>query len=373
MYPILLVLLSALLFGASTPACKALLQELDPVQLAGWLYLGAAIGAAPGMLRRGQRQRVKRLDRKNKLRLLGAVSFGGVLGPIALLLGLRLASAASVSLWLNLELVATALLGYFFFRDHLGRFGWLGVVGVLIAGIILSLGGGASGVAAGLLVALACLFWGLDNHLTALIDGITPLQSTFYKGMVAGSFNLGLAFLLGASWPAPELALGGIMVGILAYGVSIALYITAAQQLGATRAQLVFASAPFFGAGLSAAVLGEPLGMAHLVAGVILVISLILLFWISMSTSTPMKPWPTNTLTAMTTDTTPTSIQEWHPGNDTPTLMTMSPRPTATPTGPIFTTATRTGSRRSPEGSGDDAFSGRFLAGRSVGWEGRSP
>jgi len=278
MYPILLVLLSALLFGASTPACKALLQELDPVQLAGWLYLGAAIGAAPGMLRRGQRQRVKRLDRKNKLRLLGAVSFGGVLGPIALLLGLRLASAASVSLWLNLELVATALLGYFFFRDHLGRFGWLGVVGVLIAGIILSLGGGASGVAAGLLVALACLFWGLDNHLTALIDGITPLQSTFYKGMVAGSFNLGLAFLLGASWPAPELALGGIMVGILAYGVSIALYITAAQQLGATRAQLVFASAPFFGAGLSAAVLGEPLGMAHLVAGVILVISLILLF-----------------------------------------------------------------------------------------------
>ena len=51
--------------------------------------------------------------------------------------------------------------------------------------------------------------------------------------------------------PDVRLVLGGLLVGTLAYGASIALYITAAQQLGATRAQMVFATAPFFGAGLS--------------------------------------------------------------------------------------------------------------------------
>ena len=193
-------------------------------------------------------------------------------------MGLRLASAASVSLWLNLELVATALLGYFVFRDHLGRYGWFGVAGVVSAGIILSVGEGTSGISAGLLVALACLFWGLDNHLTALIDGITPLQSTFCKGLAAGGFNLGLAALLGASWPTAQLALGGVLVGTFSYGASIALYITAAQQLGATRAQLIFASAPFFGAGLSATVLGEPLQVSHALAGGLLAFSLLLLF-----------------------------------------------------------------------------------------------
>ncbi len=278
MHASILVLISALLFGASTPASKALLGGLGAVQLAGWLYLGAAVGTLPGMLRRGQWQRLRNMDRTNRLRLGGAILCGGILGPIALLAGLQQASAASVSLWLNLELVATALLGYFVFRDHLGRFGWLGVVGVMAAGVVLSLGEGVSGLAAGALVALACLFWGLDNHLTALIDGITPLQSTFCKGLVAGGFNLGLAAALGASAPSLQLVGGGLLVGALCYGVSIALYITSAQQLGATRAQLLFATAPFFGAGLSALFLGEALLLPHGIAAGLLVLSLGLLF-----------------------------------------------------------------------------------------------
>ena len=278
MYPVLLALLSALLFGASTPASKVLLEGLGPVQLAGWLYLGAAVGTAPGMFRRSGWKKLLALDRTNRFRILGAILFGGVLGPIALLTGLRLAPAASVSLWLNLELVATALLGYFLFRDHLGRLGWLGTGGVVLAGVILSVGEGTSGFSAALFVALACLFWGLDNHLTALIDGITPLQSTFCKGLVAGGFNLGLATLLGARWPGAQMALSGVLVGTLSYGASIALYITAAQQLGATRAQLIFASAPFFGLGLSATVLGEPLQFSQAVASGLFAVSLGLLF-----------------------------------------------------------------------------------------------
>ena len=271
-----LVLASALLFGASTPASKLLLERFHPVQLAAWLYLGAAVGVLPAL--RGGRWRIPRGDRRTILRLLGAVLFGGVLGPVAVLLGLRLAPAASVSLWLNLELAATAVLGVLLFRDHLARIGWLAVAGVVAAGVVLSTGEGAGGFAAAGLVALACLFWGLDNHLTALIDGISPAGTTFWKGAAAGTCNLVLAGFLGAERAGALPVLGAAGVGALAYGASIALYITGAQGMGATRAQLIFATAPFFGAAMSWLVLGETVSREHLLAGGLLAGSLTLLF-----------------------------------------------------------------------------------------------
>jgi drug/metabolite transporter (DMT)-like permease len=278
MRPVLLALLSALLFGAATPAGKVLLRELDPVQLAGWLYLGAAVGVMPAIFGRGGFTSILAMGRKSFLRLLGAILFGGIVGPIALLLGLRLASASSVSLWLNLELVATALLGHFLFREQLELRGWIGTAGVVSASALLTAGEGRGGLAAVLLVALACLCWGLDNHLTALIDGITPAQSTFWKGLGAGVSNLALAALIGSSMPDAIQAASAVAVGTLSCGVSIALYIGAAQQLGATRAQMIFASAPFFGAALSTIALGEPLGAVQLLAAGLLALSLVVLF-----------------------------------------------------------------------------------------------
>jgi len=273
-FPVVIALVSAALFGAATPASKYLLRNLSPFVLAGLLYVGAALAVAPQALR----GRAWKLDRRNAVRLGGAVFFGGALGPVLLLLGLRVASAASVSMWLNLEMVATAVLGTLFFKDHLGRRGWLGVAGVVLAGAILSHEEGVAGPAAGLLVAGACVCWGIDNHLTALIDGITPTQSTLCKGLVAGSVNLAIGLSL-APLDAGAVSVGlALLVGALSYGASIALYITAAQQMGATRAQMVFASAPFFGVALAALTLAEPLSIGQLAAGAILVGSLVLLF-----------------------------------------------------------------------------------------------
>jgi drug/metabolite transporter (DMT)-like permease len=275
--PALFALLSAALFGAATPASKLLLDSLAPLQLAGLLYLGAALGAAPAALGRGRRAPLPR-DPANRLRLAGAVLFGGVLGPVLLLLGLRAAHAASVSLWLNLELAATAALGALVFRDPLGRLGWAGVAGVLASGVLVSYGEGASGLAAGALVAAACLCWGLDNHWTALQSGVPAAASTLWKGAAAGSANL-LLSLLWLPFEAPAAAVAtALVVGALCYGASITLYVLAAQGLGATRAQLVFASAPFFGLALSAALLGEPLAPPQLAAAALMGASVALVF-----------------------------------------------------------------------------------------------
>ena len=272
--PLSIALFAAALFGAATPASKWLLGALPPLQLAGLLYLGAALGVAPALLR--PRVRTLPRDRAGRWRLLGATALGGALGPLLLLLGLQLASAASVALWLDLELAATALLGALFFHDRLGAAGWLGAGVALGAGMLLASGEGAAGARAGVLVAAACLCWALDNHWTALIDGAPAAAITFWKGATAGLVNLGLGLLL-VPFAAPvRIVACALATGALCYGASIVLYVSAARQLGATRAQVAFASAPLFGVGLAAVALGEPLHASQLLAAAALALSVAL-------------------------------------------------------------------------------------------------
>lgn len=251
---------AALLFGAAAPLGKPLLAFLTDFQLAGLLYLGAALGVLLILLREKTFMLPWQMPRRDALRLSGAILFGGILGPVFLLAGLRIAAAASVSLWLNMEMVATVVIGYFFFADHLSVKAWLASLGVLGAATLLAWGGGLAGFKAGGLIALACICWGVDNHLTALIDGISPAQSTFWKGIVAGSVNLGLGLLVAPLQASPAQIFSALSLGAVSYGISILLYITAAQHLGATRSQLIFSSAPFFGL-LISLLLGESLSV----------------------------------------------------------------------------------------------------------------
>jgi drug/metabolite transporter (DMT)-like permease len=265
MYGLLSALASAVLFGAATPAAKTLLLDLTAFQLAGLLYLGAAIGIAPVALwQRGDRPP---LDAANRRRLAGSVLFGGITGPVLLLLGLRSALAGSVSLLLNFEVAATALLAALMFGETLGARGWLGVGGVIVAGTALSWGNGWPGLVSGALVAGACTCWGLDNNFTALIDGMRPSETTLWKTAIAGTTNLVIGVALDPITAPITTTVVALGVGALCYGVSIALYITAAHQEGAIRAQSVFTAAPFVGAALSWAVLHEPLGGMQLLAG----------------------------------------------------------------------------------------------------------
>jgi drug/metabolite transporter (DMT)-like permease len=253
--PVAWCIVSAVLFGAATPAAKLLLGPLSPVLLAGLLYLGAALAVLPAALR----NRPARLDRRNVLRLSGAVVAGGVLAPVLLMLGLSGAPASSVALWLNFEPVATAVLAWAIFHEHVGRWTWAGAALVLVAGTILAAPSGFQAGVPALLVAAACVCWAIDNNLTATIDGFTPAQSTLAKGLVAGGVNIALGLLLGDG-DLPLGAVGGALaVGAVGYGLSLVLYVGGAQQLGATRSQMLFATAPFFGAVVAWTVLGEPL------------------------------------------------------------------------------------------------------------------
>jgi drug/metabolite transporter (DMT)-like permease len=136
--PTLACLLAALLFGASTPIAKVLLELVGPFTLAGLLNLGGALGVLPFAFRGGSPE-LRRIPRQKRLLML-AVLFGGGLGPVLLLFGLRAAPAASVSLWLNVETVATVILAWAFFKEHLDR------RTVMAAGLVRSSGPWCTGI-----------------------------------------------------------------------------------------------------------------------------------------------------------------------------------------------------------------------------------
>lgn len=278
LYALGLALVAAILFGAATPASKLLLGSLAPFQLAGLLYIGAMLGMVPLVAREGRGPLIPTLDPANFRRLATAIVLGGLVGPALLLIGLRASTAGSIALILNLEGVATAVLGVLFFREHLGSIGWLGVGGAVVATGLVAGGHDWPGTVGALFAAAACLCWAVDNHATALIDGLSAERSTLLKGLFAGTSQLAIGAVISPWTAPPATVLAALAVGALSYGVSISLYIRAAHRLGATRAQAVFASAPFIGAGLSILVLGERPPALHGVAALLLIASVAALF-----------------------------------------------------------------------------------------------
>ena len=107
---VLYALGAAVLFGASTPFAKLLSGDMPPILLAGLLYLGSGLGLALARLVRDGGFKPSGLSRDEWPWLLGAIFFGGVLGPVSLMIGLTFTGAATASLLLNLEAVLTAVI-----------------------------------------------------------------------------------------------------------------------------------------------------------------------------------------------------------------------------------------------------------------------
>ena len=255
---------AAVLFGAATPATKLLVDHIRAVTLAGLLYLGAALAVAP-FVARDQRSTVAGAQR---VRLLLAVVLGGGLAPVLLVLALDRTPAGTVSLLLNLELVATALVARIFLREHIGRRGAVGVLVVVVGGIVLAGGNGAGLAFGALLVVGACVSWGVDNAITASLDSYSPARITLAKGLVAGSVNVLLGLTLDGA-PTWRLVPVALLIGAIGYGLSITMWITGARLVGASRGQVIFALAPFVGAALAWPVNGEALTWALLAAFVL--------------------------------------------------------------------------------------------------------
>ncbi|MBA4177735.1 MAG: EamA family transporter [Leptothrix sp. (in: Bacteria)] len=260
-------LTAAGLFGAGTPLAKSLLGTTDPWLLAGLLYLGSGTGLA--LWRTLTRAAPVRLPAGQWRWLGGAIVAGGVVGPVLLMFGLSRLPASSASLLLNAEAVFTALLAWFAFKESFDRRIALGMAAIVAGALVLSWPGEArlTEVWPALAVLGACLAWAVDNNLTRKVALNDATWIACVKGSAAGTVNLALGLAAGAAWPAWPVIAGAGALGFAAYGVSLALFVVGLRHLGTARTGAYFSVAPFFGALLSVAWLGDAVTMPLLLAG----------------------------------------------------------------------------------------------------------
>jgi drug/metabolite transporter (DMT)-like permease len=270
---VLSALLAAALFGTSTPFAKLLTGEVSPVLLAGLLYLGSGMGLMIVRLLRDRGWKPSGLVPSEWPWLLGAILFGGVLGPVALLFGLTSTSGSTASLLLNLEAVLTAVIAWVVFKENADRRIVLGMIAIVAGGVVLSWSGGEDGAndwAGPLAIAAGCLCWAIDNNLTRRVSASDAIFIASAKGAVAGTVNVGLAFALGASLPSGSIMLGTMAVGLLGYGISLVLFVLALRDLGTARTGAYFSTAPFIGAAVSLLLLGESTSIAFWIAAALM-------------------------------------------------------------------------------------------------------
>ena len=270
-----LAILSAALFGASTPFAKALLGGgVDPWLLAGLLYLGSGVGLGiVEIVRRaaGRASSEAPLRRGDFPWLALVVLSGGVVCPVLLMVGLATTPAATASLLLNLEALATMAIAWLVFRENVDRRLLAGAAAILAGAVLLSWQGGPSGFGWGTAaIAGACLAWGIDNNLTRRLSAADPVQIALIKGLAAGAVNLALALALGAHLPEADAIGGAALIGFLGYGLSLVLFVLALRHLGAARTGAYFSTAPFIGAVLAVTLFGEPVTVGLVIAGLLI-------------------------------------------------------------------------------------------------------
>ena len=217
------------------PFAKQLAGGISPVLLAGLLYMGSGLGVTVLRLMRDTGWRNPGLQALEWPWLLGAIGFGGVLGPILLVWGLTQTSAGTASLLLNLEAVLTAVLAWLAFKENVDRRIVLGMVLIVAGGVVLSwpYGDATDGRWFGpLMIAGACLCWAIDNNLTRQVSTFDALFIAGAKGLTAGIINTALALAAGVAMPSSSTAMQAMIVGSLGYGASLVLYVLALRGLG---------------------------------------------------------------------------------------------------------------------------------------------
>lgn len=273
-----LALGASVLFGASPPLSKLLMGAVDPWLLAGILYLGAGTGLAVVQWGRpllGLPNPEAALQRSDLRWLAAVILFGGILGPLLLMLGLSRTSAASGTLLLNLEGLATMAIAWLVFRENVDRRLLLGAAAILSGAVVLSWNGQSLQLdTGGLFIAAACLCWGIDNNLTRKLSSADPVQIAMIKGLVAGGVNVALALWLGAAWPGGGLLAAGALVGFLGVGVSLVMFMLALRHLGAARTGAYFSLAPFIGATLALVLFHDPITVSLVAAGALMAFGL---------------------------------------------------------------------------------------------------
>ncbi len=272
---ILFAILAAAFYALNSPLSKILISKISAAMMAAFLYLGAGMGMAVLQIiinRDHSSAREQKLTRKEMPYTIGMVILD-IAAPIALMFGINKTSAANASLLNNFEIVATSLIALFVFGEAISKKLWIGIVLVTLSSMILSIQdiSSFSFSAGSIFVMIACICWGFENNCTRKLSSKNPFQIVVIKGIFSGLGSLIIALSIGEAFPDMISILFALLLGFVAYGLSIVFYIYAQRELGAAKTSAYYAIAPFIGVALSLLIFKEIPSISFVVALLVMI------------------------------------------------------------------------------------------------------
>ncbi|WP_073994151.1 DMT family transporter [Parasporobacterium paucivorans] len=261
---------AAALYGISAPASKLLLREIPPALMAALLYLGAGIGmtAVNSMNRWNKAVKDEAKMTKKEMPYVSGMIILDIAAPIFFMMGLTMTNSANVALLNNFEVAATSVIALILFKESIGRQMWYAIGLITIASIILSFKdfSAFSFSSGSIFILIACICWGLENNCTRKLSMKDPVQIVIVKGFGSGIGSLIISLAIKEFSSNIAYILLALLLGFVAYGISIYLYISAQRELGAARTSAYYAASPFIGVLISWVVLREGISGSFLVA-----------------------------------------------------------------------------------------------------------
>lgn len=266
-------ILAAVFYALNMPFSKVLLGNVPPTMMAALLYIGAGIGIGAIYMVDQKDNANNKLEKSDLPYTLGMIVLD-ILAPVFLMFGLLHTTSANASLLNNFEIVATSLIALVVFKEMVSKRLWIAIALITLSSGILSFEDMSSMRFSwgSLLVLAAALCWGLENNCTRKISSKNTFEIVMLKGIFSGTGSLTIGFAIGERLPELKYCLIALIVGFVAYGLSILFYVKAQYILGAAKTSAYYAIAPFVGAFLSFICLREPLTKKYMLALVIMLI-----------------------------------------------------------------------------------------------------
>lgn len=271
---IICAILAAVFYALNTPFSKVLLKNISPTFMAAFLYLGAGIGVGFMYLFQYKKEDSSmRLSRKDLPYTILMVVLD-VIAPIFLMIGISIGSSANASLLGNFEIVATSIIALVIFKEDVSKNLWIAIVFITLSSIILSFEGQESFRFSygSLFVILATMSWGLENNCTRKISNKSSYQIVTIKGLCSGIASLIISIIIGEKFPEIRYTFFALLLGYVAYGLSIFLYVRSQRDLGAAKTSAYYAIAPFIGTFLCFLVNGEALSASYFVGLILMIV-----------------------------------------------------------------------------------------------------
>ena len=270
-------IVAAALYAINVPFSKMLLGYVEPTMMAAFLYLGAGLGMFVYSIVSKATGKITPTEplTKKELPYTIAMVVLDIIAPILLMFGIKTSNAANVSLINNFEIVATSLIALLVFKEVISKRLWVAIALVTVASVILSFEGAESFSfnIGSLFVFGACLCWGIENNCTRMISNKSSIEIVVIKGTFSGLGSLIVALTIGESIPSVLWMMCVLLLGFVAYGLSIYFYVMAQKDLGAAKTSAYYSIAPFLGVAFGMLILGERPALQFYVALVVMIVS----------------------------------------------------------------------------------------------------